>query len=106
MEDRKIEKVLYMKFNNNDKRGALMQASKKGIVIIDKPFKEVLKETIEKEEIVETKEYNKSFDYEFNYKPEVQLLWTDLIHANHLKERGEQKWTIIKFLNSLKNNTK
>ena len=83
MEDRKIEKVLYMKFNNHDKRGALMQASNKGVVIVDKPFKEVLKETIdtnvndviEKPIIEETEQL------------EINLLWQDAIHANYLRYR-------------------
>ena len=83
MEDRKIEKVLYMKFNNNDKRGALMQASKKGIVIIDKPFKEVLKETIDTnvDAIIEKPIIEATDELEIN------LLWQDAIHANYLRYR-------------------
>ena len=83
MEDKRVEKVLYMKFNNNDKRGALMQASKKGIVIIDKPFKEVLKETIDTnvDAIIEKPIIEATDELEIN------LLWQDAIHANYLRYR-------------------
>ena len=86
MEDRKIEKVLYMKFNNNDKRGALLYGSREGVVIIDKPFKKVLEETIEidntapciEKEVVLVKD---SIE-------EVELLWQGQIHKNYMKTRG------------------
>lgn len=84
MEDRRVETIMYMRFNNQDKRGALMKANKKGIVIVDKPFKEVLVEaSIEKgaiEEVVPIVEHAEEL--------EINLLWQDAIHANYLRTRG------------------
>jgi hypothetical protein len=84
MENRRIEAIMYMKFNNNDKRGALLQANKKGVVVVDKPFKEVLKQVvIESAHIVEVAPIVTHTE-----EVEITLLWQSQIHANYLKQRG------------------
>lgn len=45
---RKVGKVMYCKFNAQDKRRRMVIKNKKGMTIIDKPFKEVLQEEIDK----------------------------------------------------------
>ena len=45
--ERKISAVMYSKFNVKDNRMALLKKDKKGVEVIDKPFKKVLQETIE-----------------------------------------------------------
>lgn len=84
MENRRIEKVMYMKFNNKDKRGSLMQVNKKGISLIDKPFKEVLKQVVAEkapiEEVLIVEDHTEEV--------EITLLWQSQIHANYIKTRG------------------
>ena len=45
--ERKISAVMYGKFKAKDNRMALLKKDKKGVEVIDKPFKKVLQETIE-----------------------------------------------------------
>ena len=85
MENKKVEKVMYMKFNNNDKRGAILEASRKGVVVIDRPFKEVLKEEVNKTDISTTSTLVK------DSVEEVDLIWQPLILRNKLRINGGRK---------------
>ena len=38
---RMVDGIMFGKFNNRDKRGCITVANKKGVSIIDKPFKDV-----------------------------------------------------------------
>jgi hypothetical protein len=85
MNNRAIESVMYMKFNNKDRRGALMQASNKGVVVIDKPFNEVLREASREKALIE--EVVPVVDH--TEEAEITLLWQSQIHANYLKQRNK-----------------
>ena len=50
MENRKIETIMYSSFNNRDRSMSLLKANKKGLVVINRSFSDVLKEEITKEE--------------------------------------------------------
>jgi hypothetical protein len=80
----KVDKVMYMKFNNNQRRGTLLCASKEGAVVIDRSFKEILNEVLNEEDVnVIKEEENKTEELE------VTLLWQEAIHKNYLRVRGE-----------------
>lgn len=63
----KISAVMYSKFNVKDNRMALLKKDKKGVVVIDKPFKKVLQETIENNNNIqeEPKKENNNRDNEY-----------------------------------------
>lgn len=63
----KISAVMYSKFNVKDNRMALLKKDKKGVVVIDKPFKKVLQETIENNNNIqeEPKKENDNRDNEY-----------------------------------------
>ena len=44
MEERRIEGIMYAKFNAKDKHMALLKANRKGLTIVDRPFKDVLQD--------------------------------------------------------------
>ena len=46
--ERKVEAVMYCKFNNHDRHAAILKKNNKGIIVIDKPFSKVLEEEKEK----------------------------------------------------------
>lgn len=46
--NKRIAGVMFGKFNNRDKRGRITIANKKGVSIIDRPFKDVLAEEMDK----------------------------------------------------------
>lgn len=84
MENKRIEAIMYMKFNNNDKRGSLLKVDNKGIALIDKPFKDVLRQaSIEKNTIEKVLSVAGNDE-----ETEVVLLWQSQIHANYIKTRG------------------
>ena len=47
--ERKIEGIMYAKFNNRDKRMSLLKANKKGLVVINRSFSDIFQEEITKE---------------------------------------------------------
>lgn len=88
MENRRVERVMYMKFNNKDKHASLLNATNKGIVVINKSFKEVLNDVINdniKVDIDTTVVDN-------TQHIEVALLWQAQIHENYIKTRSELGW--------------
>lgn len=54
--NKRIAGVMFGKFNNRDKRGCITIANKKGVSIIDRPFKDVPAK--EMDEFVEKALYN------------------------------------------------
>ena len=46
--ERKVEAVMYCKFNNHDRHAAILKKNNKVIIVIDKPFYKVLEEEKEK----------------------------------------------------------
>lgn len=84
MENKKIESIMYGKFpGRNERRGTLLIGNKNGVVVIDKPFKQVFKEEVEKE-VVKPQPRITVADSD----TEVVLLWQGAIHKNHIKIRG------------------
>lgn len=52
MEERRIEGIMYGKFNAKDRRMALLKANRKGLTIVDRPFKDVLQDTLKEDKHV------------------------------------------------------
>lgn len=78
MENRRIASVMYMKFNNRDSHGSLLKKNKKGIIVVNKPFSEVLGDT--------------SVDIDNNISTdtvdmEAPLIWESILHKNYLKNK-------------------
>lgn len=49
----KINGVMFGKFNARDRRGSITVANKKGMYVVDRPFKDVLAEVAAEEPIIE-----------------------------------------------------
>lgn len=69
---RKIESVMYGKFNNHDKRGAIIQKKKDSIVLIEKTFKSYLNEEQKK-----LKEVN-PVKVEIKDEYDDEFIWTNI----------------------------
>ena len=59
MGKRRVETIMYGKFNNRDKNMSLLKANRKGLVVINRSFSDVLKEEMTKEEKNNKKKENK-----------------------------------------------
>lgn len=69
---RKIESVMYGKFNNHDKRGTIIQKKKDSIVLIEKTFKSYLNEEQKK-----LKEVN-PVKVEIKDEYDDEFIWTNI----------------------------
>mgnify|MGYP006998072043 CR=1 FL=1 len=73
-----MKAIMYSKFNNNDKGMSLLYSEKGQVVVVNKPLKQ-----IEKEPVIEQPIINNNEEQE-----EVVLLWQNKIHENYLKHRN------------------
>lgn len=86
---RKVEGIIYAKFNNHDKRGSILYANRKGLTVIDRPFKELLKETVIEEAVNNT--INANVILNETEELELNLMCQAAIHENKLRiQRGEK----------------
>ena len=62
--ERKVEAVMYCKFNNHDRHAAIIKKNNKGITVVDKPFPKVLEEAKEAVKNVTINSLDKEFIWE------------------------------------------
>lgn len=84
MVTRRVEAIMYGKFNNNSKGGSLLYANKDGVVVVNKPFKEVLQDVVEANNTAPCIE--KGVTVADSTEEEVELLWQHAIHKNYVNE--------------------